>query len=107
MVASDAPPDAPPPTRSRSSRLLERCKAEERRLLFGGEGEYGYYEGEEYADAEEQYEEGDPSSRDLYQVTSREESEEGGVLDPTGRALRELYMHADEVDASTEGEVSD
>ena len=56
VVASDAPPDAPPPTRSRSSRLLERCKAEERRLLFGGEGEYGsgygYYEGEEYADAE-------------------------------------------------------
>ena len=52
MVASDAPPDAPPPARSRSSRLLERCKAEERRLLFGGEEEYGYYEGEEYADAE-------------------------------------------------------
>ena len=52
VVASDAPPDAPPPTRSRSSRLLERCKAEERRLLFGGEEEYGYYEGEEYADEE-------------------------------------------------------
>ena len=52
MVARDAPPDAPPPARSRSSRLLERCKAEERRLLFGGEGEYSYYEGEEYADEE-------------------------------------------------------
>ena len=88
---SETESDAPP--RSRSARLRDRCEAEERRLLLK----------EDMYEDELPYEESDLSSRDLSDVTPRKE---GGLLSG-GRMLGELYMHASEVDASTEGGRSD